>query len=106
MGFGTGSTAQSAMGLYNEMFTVAKASIYKESFLAKFSSYPIPIENIKQFLGSKLESIGSIENIIDTLNSSPPPKTKKEREDKVYDLLKPIKSLKITRKIVQSLLAG
>ena len=106
MGFGTGSTAQSAMGLYNEMFTVAKASIYKESFLAKFSSYPIPIENIKQFLGSKLKSIGSIENIIDTLNSSPPPKTKKEREDKVYDLLKPIKSLKITRKIVQSLLAG
>ena len=102
MGFGTGSTAQSAMGLYNEMFTVAKASIYKESFLAKFSSYPIPIENIKQFLGSKLKSI---ENIIDTLNS-PPPKTKKEREDKVYDLLKPIKSLRITRQLVQSLLAG
>jgi hypothetical protein len=106
LGYETGSTVQSAMGLYNEMFTVAKASVYKKSFLAKFSSYPIPIENIKQFLDSKLESIESIENIIDTLNSSPPPKTKKEREDKVYDLLKPIKSLKITRQIVQSLLAG
>ena len=54
MGFKTGSTAQSAMGLYNEMFTVAKASMYKESFMANFSSYPIPIEIIKKFLGSKL----------------------------------------------------
>ena len=70
--------------------------------MANFSSYPIPIENIKQFLGSKLESIESIENIIDTLNSYPPPKSKKEREDMVYKLLKPIKQLGITKKIIQS----
>ena len=102
IGYETGSTAQSAMGLYNEMFTGANASIYKKSFMANFSSYPIPIENIKQFLGSKLESIESIENIIDTLNSYPPPKSKKEREDMVYKLLKPIKQLGITKKIIQS----
>ena len=112
IGYETGSTAQSAdatggriayaMGLYNEMFTGANASIYKKSFMANFSSYPIPIEKIKQFLGSKLESIESIENIIYTLNSYPPPKSKKEREDMVYKLLKPIKQLGITKKIIQS----
>ena len=102
MGYETGSVTY-AMGLYNEMFTRANASVYKKSFMENFSSYPIPIEKIRVYLERAITP-ESIANIIETLHSYPPPKTKKEREDMVYDILKPIKSLKITRKHIQELL--
>ena len=113
IGYETGSVTY-AMGLYNEMFTRANASVYKKSFMENFSSYPIPIEKIKVYLERRAITPEYIEdpfgakrqiaNIIETLHSYPPPKTKKEREDMVYDILKPIKSLKITRKHIQELL--
>ena len=102
IGYETGSVTY-AMGLYNEMFTRANASVYKKSFMENFSSYPIPIEKIKVYLERAITP-ESIANIIETLHSYSPPKTKKEREDMVYDILKPIKSLKITRKHIQELL--
>lgn len=105
LGYNAVDSIPYAISLYNKMFTSAQNSQYKQVFMAKLGNYPIPFDKIESFLETKGLDSQTIRNIVDTL-SKITPKNKKDREDHIYDLLKPIKSLKVTRKLVQSMIGA